>query len=126
LSRSSESVSLAADKTTSSSSLSSTASLGSASDVVSHPPNPCLLRLRKRSDRTGNLRKRRARSWFFGRCQGRLRYSHRSKRLKYRRIRLLLQDGSDVTWAMSSQSALCGYTVIMALWAVQPPSVPAR
>ena len=36
------------------------------------------------------------------------------------------QDGSLTALAMSSQSGLCGYTMIMALWAVQPPSVPAR
>jgi hypothetical protein len=33
---------------------------------------------------------------------------------------------SFVKLAMASQSRSCGVMVIIALWAVQPPSVPAR
>ena len=36
------------------------------------------------------------------------------------------QDWSPVSAAIPSQSSACGYTVIMALWAVQPPSAAAR
>ena len=53
-------------------------------------------------------------------------YVHRSSRSKYPRIASPLQEASPSSSAIASQSELGPAIVIIALCAVQPPSVPAR
>jgi len=88
-----------------------------AIDVGSQPPKPCPL--------TSSAGKKRAsRETTVAIHLGQ--YVQRSSDSKYVRIVAASQDRSPVRSAMSSQSASLGYTVIIALWAVQPPIVAER
>src|SRR5438045_7377710 len=58
--------------------------------------------------------------------RGARQYWHRSTRCQYFHMLSACHVSSFVHLARSSQSTSCGTMVIMALCAVQPPSVPAR
>ncbi len=83
---------------------------GIAFSVGSQPPQPCRLGFRP------SLLQKRSRP----------RWRQSSMRSKYVRMWSARHDESPVMSAIWFQSELCGYTKIIALCAVHPPSVPAR
>src|SRR6266536_885421 len=96
-----------AENTVASTSRSPAATFGETVLVWSHPPYPWPAGSRSPGGGGG-------------------RYSQRSTRCQYCHMFSACHDGSLVRLAISSQSLSCGTTVIIALCAVQPPSVPAR